>query len=51
MAKRKKRPDEMTTDEALDHVFPPEVADALREQVAEKPENDSEIPTDDDDSE
>ena len=36
MAKRKqKRPDEMTTDEALKHVFPPEVADALREAVTD----------------
>jgi len=48
LAKRKKRPEDMTTDEALDHVFPPEVADALREQVAEK---EPEIPTADDDSE
>jgi hypothetical protein len=46
--KPEKKPDDMTTDELLDHVFPKEVADALRDAVTEKPEQ---IPTDEDDSE
>jgi len=34
----KKKPDEMTTDEALSHLFPKPLSDALRDAVAEKPE-------------
>jgi hypothetical protein len=31
---RRKEPIEMTTDEALDYVFAPEIADALRREAA-----------------
>ena len=35
---RRKEPIEMTTDEALDYVFAPEIAEALRKEVAAKDE-------------
>jgi len=46
--KKRKPADELTTDEVLERVFPPAVADALRDAVSEKePE---ETPTDEEPS-
>jgi hypothetical protein len=36
----KKEPIEMTTDEALDYVFAPEIAEALRREVRPEPPDD-----------
>jgi hypothetical protein len=36
----KKEPIEMTTDEALDYVFAPEIAEALRREVQDDPPDD-----------
>ena len=43
--KKRKAPDEMTTDEALEHLFPKPLADALRDVVSEQNEGEDE-PTD-----
>lgn len=43
---KKKRPDEMTTDEAVEHLFPKPLSDALRDAVTEKDEDESEESTD-----
>lgn len=37
---KKKEPIEMTTDEALDYVFAPEIAEALRREVQDDPPDD-----------
>ena len=42
MAKKRKRPDEMTTDEALEHLFPKPLADALRDAVSDKDDEENE---------
>lgn len=49
MAKKRKPAEDLTTDEVLERVFPPGVADALRDAVAEKEEPD-ENSTDDEPS-
>ena len=36
--KSKKKPDELTTDEAIDRLFHPDMAEALRDELAEKNE-------------
>lgn len=38
LPKSKKKPDEMTTDEAVEHLFPKPLSDALRDAVTEKDE-------------
>ncbi len=36
MPRKKKRPEDMDTNELVDHLFPPQVAEALRDAVAQK---------------
>ena len=42
MPRKKKHPQDMTTDEAVDHLFPGELADALRDEVADEPDEEEE---------
>ncbi|HEX9496411.1 MAG TPA: hypothetical protein VGA38_11700 [Candidatus Limnocylindria bacterium] len=38
-SKKPKKPDELTTEEAIDQLFHPDMADALRQELAEKNED------------
>ena len=40
--KKRKKPDELTTDEAIDQLFHPDMAEALRDELAEKNEESTE---------
>jgi hypothetical protein len=41
MARKRKEPKDMTTDELVDHLFHPDIADALRDVIAEHDDEES----------
>jgi len=45
--KKRKKPEDMTTNEAVDHLFHPDMAEALRDEIAEHDTEDEPIEDED----